>query len=204
MFMQDIRSFCPADFAGLVLPALGRRPGGGTLAATLVETPDGWRAAGSLSAGSPVGTWDGGFRPVARVERTHLWPMAGAGLIRVPGGALGACSELWLMPAQQVLIASPVVEEVLDAAGVLIPAAALAGHFGIRREPLARPVEVIALDFDSDEVVFANSGVPVHCGSETADAGRGFFPGLDGGRARALLDLIGAGALTTADLRGAA
>lgn len=206
MFMQDATSFRPAAKIALPLPGLDLRPDGsapGIVADSLVETDTGWRAAGALLPGTRVATWDGGFRPLVAVERRTLWPAAGIELIEVPGGALDTCAGFALLPGQHVFLASAIAETVLGAPGVLLPAAALAGHAGITRRLLLRPVEAVTLRFAGEEIVYVNSGALVHC---PAGPGRarpasarpsGFFEVLDGDRARAMLALVADGALTS-------
>lgn len=212
MFMQDARSFATAEKITLALHGFAAAPATGApgiLAGSLVETEAGWRPVETLGIGHRVATYDGGFCPLVRVERRHLWPVAGAHLIHVPGGALDNCSDLALMPGQQVLIASDIAEAVLDRAAVLVPAAALIGYRGIARQPLCRPAEVLSLIFASEEIVYVNSGALIHCAADGVpepavaldrrQAG-GFFETLAADRAAALLALIAAGARTTADL----
>lgn len=212
MFMQDAKSFAAAEKITLALHGLTNAPAigaPGILAGSLVETGAGWRPVETLSRGVRVATYDGGFCPLIRVERRHLWPVAGAHLIHVPGGALDNCADFALMPGQQVLIASDIAEAVLDSAAVLVPAASLIGYRGIARQPLDRPAEVLSLIFAGEEVVYVNSGALIHCAADGApDRAAGlerrpavaFFESLAADRATALLALIGEGARTTADL----
>lgn len=207
MFMQNAKAFRTAEKSSFALQGLNVTPdfnGTGILAATLVETPQGWKSAGMLGRGSLVQTYDGGLCAVTQVERRHMWPTAGAEVVHVPGGALDTCSDLWLMPGQAVLIASPVVEEVLEAAAALVPARALAGFRGISLRPLHRPVEMVTLSFAGPEMVYVNSGALIQCqgaGGAISDGHPDYFPHLDGARAEAMLALIDHAALSTADLR---
>lgn len=212
MFMQDARSFTAAEKITLALHATGAAPVAGApglLAGSLVETMSGWRPVESLTRGMRVATYDGGFCPLLRVERRHLWPVAGAHLIHVPGGALDNCSDFALMPGQQVLIASDIAEAVLDSAAVLVPAATLVGYRGIARQPLSRPTEVLSLIFASEEIVYVNSGALIHCAADGTPEhaagldrrqGAAFFESLAADRAAALLALIAGGARSSADL----
>ena len=209
MFMHNAQAFHDAEdiaLADLGLSLMSVFPAGGMLATTLVETDVGWRQAGSLKQGMRVQTWDGGLCAIVSAERHFLWPAADAELVRVPGGVLDTCADLWLMPGQEVLLASPVIEEVLDAAGALVPARALAGYRGIRLTPVDRPVEMVSLTLATDELVYANSGALIRA-TVPARAARGLetcLPQLDGARAAALLALIETGARTTGGLRLAA
>ena len=208
MFMQNAKAFHAAEKSAYALHGLTVTPdfgAEGMLAASLVETSDGWKPAGTLGRGARVQTWDGGLCAVTQVARRHLWPAAGAELVHVPGGVLDSCSDLWLMPGQAVLIAQRVVEEVLEAAAALVPARDLAGFRGISLRPLARPVELISLSFATTEVVYVNSGAMIYCPSAAHPAAPSdYYPRLDRERAKAMLALIGDGGLSTADLRCAA
>ena len=210
MFMQNATDFRAAEKISLALHGLNILPefgASGLLAGSLVETASGWRPVETLARGTRVATYDGGFRPVARVERHHVWPAAGAEVIHVPGGALDNCSAFSLLPGQHLLVTSEVAEEVLDCAGALIPASALVGYRGITREALVRPAEVLSLRFAGEEIVYVNSGALVHCaaeGPEAAEARSAFFEVLDEARAQAMLALMATGAMRSDGLVHAA
>lgn len=166
MFMQNASAFRRAEKIGFSLNGLPAAPGlsrAGILAASLIETPQGWCRAGALMRGSLVQTWDGGLRPVAALERSYLVPETGDGLIHVPGGALDNCADLWLMPGQAVLIGSDVVREVLEAEGALVPARDLVGFRGIGVGRTEKMAEMVTLRFAEDEIAYVNSGALVHC-----------------------------------------
>lgn len=206
MFMPRANVFGPAEIATLndvCFPAPLGVPEQGILATSLVETGDGWRAAGTLACRNKVQTWDGGLAEVVRVDRYYPTMIGGAGLIRVPGGALDNCADLWLAPDQLVMVASPVVEEVLDAAGALVPARALVGFRDIEWQQRQAPTEMIRLGFATEELVYVNTGALVLAAAEqSAPAGAAVgLPVLAGVRARAMLELIVSGHRSTCDLR---
>lgn len=210
MFMQNATNFRSAEKVSLALHGLNILPdfgASGLLAGSLVETERGWRPVETLARGARVATYDGGFCPIVRVERHHVWPAAEAEVIHVPGGALDNCSDFSLLPGQHLLVTSDVAEDVLDCAGALIPASALVGYRGITRQGLLRPAEVLSLRFDSEEIVYVNSGALIHCaaeGPETAEARSTFFEVLDEARAEAMLALMAAGAMRSDGLVRAA
>lgn len=210
MFMQNATNFRSAEKVSLALHGLNILPdfgASGLLAGSLVETERGWRPVETLARGARVATYDGGFCPIVRVERHHVWPAAEAEVIHVPGGALDNCSDFSLLPGQHLLVTSDVAEDVLDCAGALIPASALVGYRGITRQGLLRPAEVLSLRFDSEEIVYVNSGALIHCaaeGPETAEARSAFFDVLDEARAEAMLALMAAGAMRSDGLVRAA
>lgn len=210
MFMQNATTFRAAEKISLALHGLNILPDFGTsglLAGSLVETDRGWRPVETLSRGTRVATYDGGFCAVARVERHHVWPATGAEVIHVPGGALDNCSGFSLLPSQHLLVTSGIAEDVLDRAGALIPASALVGYRGITREALVRPADVLGLRFAGEEIVYVNSGALVHCaaaGPEAATPRSAFFEVLDEARAGAMLELMAAGATRSDGLSHAA
>lgn len=209
MFMQDIRQFNRAE---AVLPsnplvAPRRLPQAGIPGATPIETVTGWQPAETLRPGDRVATCDGGFRPLAALRAERLVAGAGAGMVRVPGGVLNNCRDVWLTPGQLVLIRSPYAAAVLDADSVLLPAVALLGYRGISLRAVPGALTLVALHFEEEELVFAASGLTLHCPTEggPVPAGTfGYLPVLDAARGSDLMALIGAEAMTTAELSRAA
>ncbi len=209
MFMQTVSAFHAAE---RIAPATmdGILPGAavaGILAGSLVETRAGWRPVETLSQGDEVSTYDGGFRAVRQIARRRARLASVTEVVHVPGGALGNCCGLKLMPGQHVFVASSVVEQVLDCAGVLVRADALVGHRGTSRRPCVKPDEAFELRFATDEIVYVNSGMLIHCAATASHGlvpGGDYFRSLEGARARAMLALIAAGATTTAGLPAAA
>jgi hypothetical protein len=172
MFTPKLASFQSSEKVAFAMQGLNMLPdfgGDGMLSGNLVETVSGWSDIGDLRCGDAVATFDGGYAPVKRIERRHVWPAAPAGLIHVPGGALDNCSDVELLPGQDVLIALPWVEDRFDCAGVFVAASALVGFRGITRQSLTRPIEVLSLRFDDEEIVYVNSGTLIRCAKEQSD-----------------------------------
>ena len=200
MFMHNADAFLDARPIAVFTPAPAGAAAAGIAGGTLIGTPAGWRAARTLRPGMLVHTLDGGVRPLADV--LHRPAGADEAAIRVPGGALSNCGDLWLMPRQDVVIESPVLRAVLGVPQALVAAEELEGLLGCRRVR-GWPEGVVTLRCAGDEIVFANSGALLRC--EGAGTGRqAGFERLSGGRVRALAELIEAGALSLADLRCAA
>lgn len=140
-----------------------RRLAYGLTSAAKVETTEGWRRVEALLPGHEVQTLAGGTARIQRIERrkywsevTRAWP---EGLILVPDGALGTCEGLYLLPDQ--LLAMPGAGE---ADGhVLIRAATLEGRAGVARALPVDGIDIFALRFEEDEVVWTNSGLLIHC-----------------------------------------
>ncbi len=140
----------------------------GLVAGTMVATAMGWRPVEALAKGDLILTFDRGLQPLRGVTRglhwdadtlcpEALWPL------RVPAGALGNQQDMTLLPEQAVMIESDTADMLYGDPFTLIDAADLDGYRGIERMPPVVEIEVIQLQFDNDEVVFANSGALVHC-----------------------------------------
>lgn len=167
-----------------------RLPAAGLVAGTLVETAAGWQPVETLAIGQAVHTWDGGLQPLVRLERRRIAP--GASLVAVPGGVLSTCSEMLLLPGQHILVETGAAAARLDRDMVLVPAAALDGYQGAARRSLRAGIDVIVPAFETEEVVFANTGALVHCAGAdrpSAPTQSTFFTALDADAARALLGL---------------
>ena len=179
-----------ANRPGAPRPLL-RLPDAGLLAGTLVETETGWQPVETLAIGQRVHTFDGGLQPLVALARQRIAP--GAGLVEVPGGVLSTCSTLRLLPGQHLLVETGAAAERLDCDRALVPASALEGWNGVN---VVRPrlgTDVIALSFEAEEAVYAQTGVLMHCpaaGTPAAQAPRSdFFTVLDRSAARALFGL---------------
>ncbi len=189
MFMQDITKLKTAftRVAPRAAPVVPAPILGGIVAGTMIEGECGWIAAEALQIGDRLQTLDGGLARIHALDRRKLQPAAETSLIHLPGGLYDACSDLWLVPGQHVLI-----DTVHDhtAPYLLVPAIALTGDT-IRHSFPQAEIEVITPLFADEEVIFANSGVLLHCPSVIDGAGRypdnSFFPRLDAATARAFL-----------------
>lgn len=130
----------------------------------LLATPDGWVEAGDLQAGDPVLTFDTGEVEVAQVFRSRqaarvpqpFWP------VFMPVGAMDNDEPCELLPAQMVMLESDLAEELHGEPFVMVPASSLVGWNGIeRRAPEA--MEVIHLQFDTPQVLFAGRSLLLGC-----------------------------------------
>lgn len=137
---------------------------------TKVASTMGWRKIAALTEGDKVLTFDAGMQPISKITRSTLW--AGDGPcpqrfwpLEVAAGALGNRDVMVLLPNQSVMIESDAAEEVYGDPFTLIPAAALEGVNGIRRIEPEQGFEVLTLHFESDQVVFGNSGALFFCPS---------------------------------------
>ncbi|WP_375552368.1 Hint domain-containing protein [Rhodophyticola porphyridii] len=166
----------------------------GLLASTILETETGWRAAETIRAGDRVHTLDDGLRPVRRVDRNFYGGVFGkpvVEVIRVAGGVLNACSDLYVMPDQPLLIDHPAVDEVLALPSALVPASVLSGFSGCGPMRSQTRFETVSIAFDEDEIIFAQSGVKVHCpAARAAEMAEDHYMSLSPDQAQALLELI--------------
>jgi hypothetical protein len=154
----------------------------GLMAGTLVEDASGWLAVEDLRIGDAVHSYDGGLARIVGLDRDWTPGGAGAFALHLPGGAMDNCSDLILLPGQNLLVDTLGHADFPDDIAVLIPALALDGVFGTSRIKIEKPMEVITPRFADDEVIFANSGTLLHCPGIRQTAGApasAFFRQLD-------------------------
>ena len=171
-------------------PRKARHVTSGLIAGTLVEGTNGWSPIEDLRIGDAVQSYDGGLARVVGLDRDWITPEIGAYVVHLPGGALDNCSDLMLLPGQNVLVDTLNDEKMPDDLVALIPAAALEGVFGASRLKIEKPLEVITPRFADDEAIFANSGTLLHCPGIRQTAGQpasDFFTKLDLAQAQAFL-----------------
>jgi len=143
-------------------------PASGILSGTLVATHMGWRPVEAIAIGDRVMTFDDDLQLVTGVTRTTLWsqpsfcPPAHWPL-EVPAGAVGNRDVLYVLPDQAIVVESDLAEQMFGDPFALVPAMALVGFRGIRRAEPASQIEVITLEFEKNQVIFANHGALVHC-----------------------------------------
>lgn len=191
---QDFAAFQPANPQERrpgprpAIPMPDRDEHSFVMPSTLLETPAGWRQAGSLEKGDAVWTLDGGFCELTEVARqvstgaTRHW--------HVPAGALNNCSDLRLWGGQYLALLDPACEDLFETPCVLAPISAMNGFRGIAPVCSFGPREGIALRFAGEEVIYAQTGTLLHV---AADRGDSFFRKLGYGETRALLTMINGG-----------
>ncbi len=151
----------------------------GIAAGTRIATHMGWRPVEGICVGDWVLTFDHGYQMVTAVTRGSFFSAAGrhpdsALPVRVPAGVLGNTAPMLLLADQAVMIECDVVEELFSDPFVLIPARLLAGWRGMARVPQERPVEVVTLHFEADEVVHGEGGALILCPADIPGV-----PGMD-------------------------
>lgn len=140
----------------------------GLMAGTRVASNLGWRAIDALAVGDKVLTFDHGMQEITEIRRAHMWldaPETAENMwpVVIPEGALGNREEMVLLPDQGVMIESDAAMDMHGDPFAVLTAHSLVGLRGIRRrEPMHR-VELIAVYFASDEVIYAEGGALIHC-----------------------------------------
>lgn len=140
----------------------------GLVAGTQVATEHGWRNVEALQQGDQVLTFDAGLQTLRSMSRSWSFANHGTTPMRhwplfVPAGVLGNDAAMTLLPEQSVMVESDLGEAMFDDPFVLIPALALDGYRGIERRNPHRPIEVVVLHFETEQLVFANVGALFHC-----------------------------------------
>lgn len=187
MFMQDQTAFIDArtlDQAGI---SRVQRPATGLFAGTRVETAEGWMDVAGLRPGMELYTQDGGLRRLAGLTST---PAAGEDAVVLPEGAFGNDTATALPGGQMILLGTGAAIDWLGTPVALVPGARLLGLRGVRRRP-APDAPRFTLLFDEEEVIFAASGLCVHCpsvhGDGAASAGSAHFLVLERSELREVL-----------------
>ncbi|OCX66743.1 hypothetical protein BFP70_00870 [Thioclava sp. SK-1] len=146
----------------------------GIVSGTKIHSEHGWRPIEAIQPGDKITTFDNGPRAVAQVKRAQLWTGQGncprhALPLAVPAGALGNATPLLLLPEQNVMIESDLAESVFGDPFAMIPSAALEGYNGITRiEPMGT-TEVFVLEFEEEQVIYANGAGMIHCQAAAHD-----------------------------------
>ena len=143
----------------------GHQPARGLVSGTWVETASGWAPVDTVQAGAVLHVHGGGLRPVLDLQPRPL--AAGAMLVHVPGGALDNCADLWLAEGQLVLIDTMGDPDLPDALEVLVPATALVGRRDITLRTASDGLSLWRMQFEDEEVVWAQSGVALHAPSQS-------------------------------------
>lgn len=170
MFMQDITRFAAAPVqTGDKSQTASAYSSFGLVAGTRVETAAGWRPIETLLIGDSVYTLDGGLARIVAMNRREVLP--GEPVIRIAGGHFDACSDLFVMPGQDLLLDTM---GLTDAPYACLAAAVLAACPGVARSATPRRVEVVTPIFAEEEAVWAQSGVLLRCPGVKPDAGSAY------------------------------
>lgn len=126
---------------------------------TLLETEDGWRPIDRLRPGLRVRTLDGmtSISALCRQppDRSRMhW--------HVPAGNLGNCSDIRLNAGQHVAVMDPACHSLFGADLVLLPVPTTTGFCGVRTISGFALRGGIALRFDCEQIVIAQTNMLVH------------------------------------------
>lgn len=144
----------------------------GLMAGTRVASNLGWRAIEALAVGDMVLTFDHGMREITEIRRLTVWLDAPDTVpamwpVIVPVGALGNREELTLLADQGVLVESDAASDKYGDPFAIIPAQTLDGVRGIYRAAPAHQIELIAVYFADEQVIYAEGGALIHCPANT-------------------------------------
>ncbi|MEM9580272.1 MAG: Hint domain-containing protein [Pseudomonadota bacterium] len=139
----------------------------GLLLGKLIATTLGWRPVEALCVGDLVLTFDNGFLPIRAVRRVVLWDGDGAcpdhlRPVEIGADLLPDVSCVRVMSHQGIMVESDFAESHRgDPFAVILPGAI--AQFGLAQPVHCEaPIEVIILEFDSDEVIYGQSGMLYH------------------------------------------
>lgn len=144
----------------------------GMMAGTAVASNLGWRAIEALAVGDMVLTFDNGMQEIVEIRRMTFWsdapdtPRAEWPVI-VPVGALDNRQELTLLADQGVLVESDAASDIYGDPFAVVPAMALDGFRGIYRTAPQQQIELIAIYFAEEQMIYAEGGALVHCPANT-------------------------------------
>lgn len=144
----------------------------GLMAGTCVASNLGWRAIQALAVGDMVLTFDNGMQEITEIRRSTVWldaPDTAPAMwpVVVPAGALDNRQELTLLPDQGVLVESDAASDMYGDPFAVIPAQSLEGVRGIYRVAPAQQIELIAVYFADEQVIYAEGGALIHCPANT-------------------------------------
>lgn len=144
----------------------------GLMAGTRVASNLGWRATESLAVGDMVLTFDNGMQEITEIRRSSVWmdaPDTAPAMwpVIVPAGALDNRQELTLLPDQGVLVECDAAADMYGDPFAVIPAQSLDGVRGIYRAAPAQQIELIAIYFADEQVIYAEGGALIHCPANT-------------------------------------
>lgn len=173
----------------------------GLMAGTRVASNLGWRAIDALTVGDKVLTFDHGMQEITEIRRAHMWldaPDTAENMwpVVIPVDALGNREELILLPDQGVMIESDAAQDMHGDPFAVLTANSLVGLRGIRRRQPMNRVELIAVYFADDEVIYAEGGALIHCPRDMStldkflEAGTQTYTVLSGEEAEELADMM--------------
>lgn len=128
-----------------------------------LATSTGHKAARDIKVGDQVLTFDNGLRAVRSVKKTHFAVRHDALPVFVPAGAIGNKADLVVPERQVLMIESDRAEALFGDPFALVRAGDLVGYNGICRIIPVKELELVTLEFETDEVVFGSKGELFFC-----------------------------------------
>lgn len=162
-------------------PSFSVRPQvGGFLPGTCVETADGFVQVRNLRPGDEVQTFDGGLQKVRNIR--HSVPRLTA-MVHVPAGALGNETAQDMPSDALVTLDLDTADRLFGMPVVISKLINLIGFNGITTA-LPQSMARVHVDFDEEELIWAEGGMLMNTTSETDDM---FYPLLSLSETRQLL-----------------
>ncbi len=149
----------------------------GLMAGTKVASNLGWRVIEALTVGDSVLTFDHGMQQITEIRRQTFWLDApdtnpASWPVIVPVGALDNREELTLLADQGIVVESDAAADAFGDPFAVVPAHALEGVRGITRAAPMQKVELIAVYFEGEEVIYVEGGALIHCPAHTTSLDR--------------------------------
>lgn len=161
--------FSPVD-RGEFAPMRARR---GIVAGTMIATSRGWCAVEQLVPGDEVQTFDNGMQTIVEITAEDMWNEDSVSLndplpILIPAGAMRNKSDVTVLPHQGVMVESENASDAMGDPLAVVPARVLIGVNDINTAPPSSALTVFTLTFMSEEVIYADGGLLLHCPMDEA------------------------------------
>lgn len=152
----------------------GERPAGASrqrvlsvFGGTKLATRKGWQPVETLQAGDAIWTFDDGLQPVLDIRRKRLWsePSERERLmppVFVPAGALANEDDIFVMPAQGLLLECENAQDRLGDPYAVIPMLGLIGLCGIKPQLPENGIDLFLLRFSEEQAVYVDGGLLFH------------------------------------------
>lgn len=148
-------------------PPAARRVTSGVIAGTAVETETGWLPVEALRPGQKICTLRRGVRELRAIFHSGFGPdledVYPEGITLVPAGLIGNTESFYVLPDQHIMLRGPEVASLTGEPMVLVSGRDIVGYGGIGAVLPVDGIDVYSLVFDQEDVVFASTGVMMHC-----------------------------------------
>ena len=145
----------------------------GIVAGTMIATSRGWCAVEQLVPGDEVQTFDNGMQTIVEITAEDMWNEDSVSLndplpILIPAGARRNKSDVTGLPHQGVMVESENASDAMGDPLAVVPARVLIGVNDINTAPPSSALTVFTLTFMSEEVIYADGGLLLHCPMDEA------------------------------------